>query len=42
LTELLTEGDTLEEAHANVRDAFDTVVEIYADEGRPLPLGPGL
>ena len=37
LPELITEGDTLEEAHANVRDAFDAVVEIYADEGRPLP-----
>ena len=37
LPELITEGDTLEETHANVRDAFDAVVEIYADEGRPLP-----
>jgi antitoxin HicB len=37
LPELLTEGDTLEEAHANVRDAFEAVVEIYAEQGRPLP-----
>jgi antitoxin HicB len=37
LPELLTEGDTLAEAHANVRDAFDAVVELYADQGRPLP-----
>lgn len=37
LPELLTEGDTLEEAHANVRDAFDAVIELYADEGRALP-----
>ena len=34
---LLTEGDTLEEAHANVRDAFEAVVELYAEQGRPLP-----
>jgi antitoxin HicB len=37
LPELLTEGDTLEQAEANVRDAFAAVVELYADEGRPLP-----
>lgn len=37
LPELLTEGDTLEEAHANVRDAFEAVVELYADQGRSLP-----
>jgi antitoxin HicB len=37
LPELLTEGDTLEEAQANVRDAFEAVVELYADQGRSLP-----
>lgn len=37
LPELLTEGDTLAEAQANVRDAFEAVVELYADQGRPLP-----
>lgn len=37
LPELLTEGDTLEEAHANVRDAFEAVVELYGEQGRPLP-----
>jgi antitoxin HicB len=37
LPEMLTEGDTLEEAQANVRDAFEAVVEIYADQGRSLP-----
>lgn len=37
LPELLSEGDSLEEAQANVRDAFDAVVELYADQGRPLP-----
>ncbi len=31
LPELLTEADTLEQAHANVRDAFDAVAEIYAE-----------
>lgn len=37
LPELLTEGDTLEEAQANVRDAFDAVAELYAEQGRSLP-----
>jgi antitoxin HicB len=37
LPELLTEGDTLEEAQANVRDAFDAVSELYAEQGRLLP-----
>jgi antitoxin HicB len=37
LPELLTEGDTLEEAHRNVRDAFEAVVELYAEQGRGLP-----
>ncbi len=37
LPELVTEGDTLEEAQANVRDAFEAVVELYADQGRQLP-----
>jgi antitoxin HicB len=37
LPELLTEGNTLEEAQANVRDAFEAVVELYTDQGRALP-----
>lgn len=37
LPELLTEGDSLEEAQANVRDAFEAVVELYEEQGRPLP-----
>ena len=40
LPELLTEGDTLEEAVDNVRDALAAVVELYQDLGKPLP--PGL
>ena len=39
LPELITEGDTLAEAFANVRDALSAVLELYADEGRPLPAG---
>ena len=39
LPELLTEGDTVAEALANVEDAFAAVVEIYQDRGRPLPPG---
>ena len=37
LPELVTEGDTLEEAQHNVRDAFEAVVELYQDSGRDLP-----
>lgn len=39
LPELVTEGDTLDEAFANARDALTAVIEIYADEKRPLPSG---
>ena len=37
LPELITEGDTVEEALENIEDAFATVVEIYEDMGQPLP-----
>ena len=37
LPEFLTEGDTLEEANANVQDALEAVIEIYSDQGRLLP-----
>jgi antitoxin HicB len=37
LPELITEGDTLEEAEANVQDAFEAVSELYAEERRSLP-----
>ncbi|MEB3886339.1 hypothetical protein [Lyngbya sp. CCY1209] len=37
MPELLTEGDTAEEALANVQDALAAVVEIYEDLGRTLP-----
>lgn len=39
LPELISEGDTLVEANANVRDALDAVVELYAEQRRPLPVG---
>lgn len=39
LPELVTEGDTLNEAIANAQDALTAVVELYADEGRALPVG---
>jgi antitoxin HicB len=42
LPELVTEGDTLDEAFANARDALDAVIELYADEGRTLPTGVAL
>jgi len=37
LPELVTEGDTVEEALANVRDALAAVIEAYEDLGRRLP-----
>ena len=37
LPELITEGDTMDEALENVKDALAAVVETYADLGRPLP-----
>ena len=39
LPEFLTEGDSLQQAQANVRDALEAVIELYADLGRPLPAG---
>ncbi|MBW4473353.1 MAG: type II toxin-antitoxin system HicB family antitoxin [Stenomitos rutilans HA7619-LM2] len=38
LPELVTEGETVEEALENVRDALAAVVEAYEDMGRHLPL----
>ena len=38
LPELVTEGDALDEALRNVRDAVDAVVELYQDLGRSLPI----
>jgi antitoxin HicB len=37
LPEMLTEGDTVEEALENARDALDAVVELYEDLGKTLP-----
>jgi antitoxin HicB len=37
LPELVTEGDTAEEALTNVKDALAAVVEIYQELGRTLP-----
>ena len=37
LPELVTEGDTIDEALENARDALTTVVEAYEDAGRSLP-----
>lgn len=37
LPELLTEGDTIDEALTNVRDALAAAIEMYADERRSLP-----
>ena len=37
LPELVTEGDTVEDALENVRDALAAVIEIYRDRGRQPP-----
>lgn len=37
LPELITVGDTLDEAIENVKDAFIAIFEIYQDTGRTLP-----
>ncbi len=37
LPELVTEGDTVEDALENVRDALAAVIEAYQASGRALP-----
>jgi antitoxin HicB len=37
LPELITEGDSVEDALENVRDALAAVVEIYRERGQALP-----
>ena len=37
LPELITEGDTIQEAIANAGDALQAVLELYEDLDRPLP-----
>ena len=37
LPELVTEGDSLNDALENVQDALATVIELYQDMGRSLP-----
>lgn len=38
LPELITEGDTVEEALEHVQDALAAVIEAYEDLGRALPI----
>ena len=42
IPEFLTEGDSLEDAYANVPDALAAVVELYLEQGRKLPPGTQL
>jgi predicted RNase H-like HicB family nuclease len=35
--ELITNGRTLEEARAMAREALELCLEVYRDEGRPIP-----
>ena len=36
--ELVTNGRTLEEARAMAREALELCLEVYRDEGRPIPV----
>jgi predicted RNase H-like HicB family nuclease len=35
--EIVSYGSTLEEARRNAREAIELCIEVYRDEGRPLP-----
>lgn len=37
LPEVVTEGDTREEAMANAREAIEAILEVYRDEGWEIP-----
>jgi antitoxin HicB len=37
LPELITEGDSLQDALEHVQDALEAVLELYEDLGKPLP-----
>ena len=37
LPELITEGDTIQEAVANASDALEAIIETFHDLGRALP-----
>lgn len=37
LPEVVTEGETREEAMANAREAIELVLALYRDEGRDVP-----
>ena len=38
---LITNGETLEEARANAREALELCIEVFQQEGRPLPPSEG-
>jgi antitoxin HicB len=37
LSELITEGESIDEVLVNVRDAFESIRELYKDLGRKIP-----
>jgi antitoxin HicB len=37
LPEVVTEGDTREEAMANAREAIEVILEVYREDGREIP-----
>jgi predicted RNase H-like HicB family nuclease len=40
--EIVSYGATLEEARARAREAIELCIEVYRDEGRPLPTSDAL
>ena len=37
LPEIVTEGDTRDEAMANAREAIELILEVYREDGRDIP-----
>ncbi len=37
LAPVVTYGETLEEARRNAREAIELVLQVYRDEGKPIP-----
>jgi len=40
--EVITEGQTLEECRAMLKDALEEMLEAYKQQGREIPIGGGL
>lgn len=36
----ISQGDTLEEAQANIREAIELYIEVLLEDGKPVPSSP--